>query len=185
MGLYPLDCNVDVAIARTAPAYQGRREIREVEALYLDSIRRAQRWVYIENQYLTSAAVGAALIERLREPDGPEIVVVNPGKCAGWLEETTMGVLRARLLRDIRAADVHGRFHIYAPTVPDIGESRLNVHAKLMIADGRFLRIGSANLNNRSMGLDSECDLAIEDQAIADRARSPVAAGAAARRALA
>jgi uncharacterized membrane protein YdjX (TVP38/TMEM64 family) len=74
-----------------------------------------------------------------------------------------MGVLRARLLRRIREADVHGRFRIYYPTVPDLGEARLNVHAKLMIVDGRFVRIGSANLNNRSMGLDSECDLALEE----------------------
>jgi len=155
--------NVAVAIARTAPAYQGRREVREVEALFVDSIRKARRWIYIENQYLTAACVGEALIERLQEPDGPEIVVLNPGKCAGWLEETTMGVLRARLLRKIRAADVHGRFQIYSPTVPDLGDARLNVHAKVMIADGRFLRIGSANLNNRSMGLDTECDLALED----------------------
>ena len=28
--------------------------------------------------------------------------------------------------------------------------------------DDRFLRVGSANLNNRSIGLDSECDLAFE-----------------------
>jgi hypothetical protein len=26
----------------------------------------------------------------------------------------------------------------------------------------RFLRVGSANLNNRSMGADTECDLAFE-----------------------
>jgi uncharacterized membrane protein YdjX (TVP38/TMEM64 family) len=31
-----------------------------------------------------------------------------------------------------------------------------------MIIDDRFVRIGSSNLNNRSMGLDTECDLAIE-----------------------
>jgi phospholipase D1/2 len=36
------------------------------------------------------------------------------------------------------------------------------VHAKLAIVDDRLLRIGSANLANRSMGLDSECDLGIE-----------------------
>jgi uncharacterized membrane protein YdjX (TVP38/TMEM64 family) len=35
------------------------------------------------------------------------------------------------------------------------------VHAKLMIADDRVLRIGSSNLSNRSMGLDSECDLCV------------------------
>ena len=30
-----------------------------------------------------------------------------------------------------------------------------------MVIDGTFLRIGSSNLNNRSMGLDSECDIAL------------------------
>jgi len=155
--------DVEVAIARTVPAGPEGAEAREVEALFVDSIRAARRWIYVENQYLTAARVGEALIERLGEPDGPEIVVVNPGRCAGWLEESTMGVLRARLLERIRAADVHGRFRIYYPTVPGLGEARLNVHAKLMIVDGRFVRIGSANLNNRSMGLDTECDLAIEE----------------------
>ena len=36
------------------------------------------------------------------------------------------------------------------------------IHSKVMVIDDRFLRIGSANINNRSMGADSECDLAIE-----------------------
>ena len=36
------------------------------------------------------------------------------------------------------------------------------MHAKLTIVDDRVLRIGSANLNNRSMGLDSECDVFID-----------------------
>jgi phospholipase D1/2 len=155
--------DVPVAISRTLAAYQEQQQVREVETLWVDSIRRARRWIYVENQYLTAACVGDAMLARLSEPDGPEIVVVNPGKCAGWLEESTMGVLRARLLRRLRAGDRYGRFHVYAPTVPDLGDARINVHAKLAIVDGRFVRVGSANLNNRSMGLDSECDLAIED----------------------
>ena len=36
------------------------------------------------------------------------------------------------------------------------------VHSKVMIVDDGFLRVGSANLNNRSMGADTECDLAFE-----------------------
>jgi phosphatidylserine/phosphatidylglycerophosphate/cardiolipin synthase-like enzyme len=36
------------------------------------------------------------------------------------------------------------------------------IHAKVMIVDDDFLRVGSGNLSNRSMGLDTECDLAIE-----------------------
>src|SRR3546814_16324610 len=39
-----------------------------------------------------------------------------------------------------------------------------------MIVDDRLLRIGSANLNNRSMGTDSECDLALEAANAEDRA---------------
>jgi uncharacterized membrane protein YdjX (TVP38/TMEM64 family) len=31
-----------------------------------------------------------------------------------------------------------------------------------MVVDDRLVRVGSANISNRSMGLDSECDLAIE-----------------------
>jgi len=38
----------------------------------------------------------------------------------------------------------------------------MSVHAKLLIVDDRFVRIGSANLSNRSMGFDTECDLALE-----------------------
>ena len=36
------------------------------------------------------------------------------------------------------------------------------IHSKVMVVDDRFLRVGSANINNRSMGADTECDLAIE-----------------------
>ena len=38
----------------------------------------------------------------------------------------------------------------------------MNVHAKLCIVDDELVRIGSANLCNRSMGLDAECDVTVE-----------------------
>src|SRR3954453_2968901 len=36
------------------------------------------------------------------------------------------------------------------------------IQAKVLVVDDRLLRVGSSNLNNRSMGFDSECDIAIE-----------------------
>ena len=36
------------------------------------------------------------------------------------------------------------------------------IHSKICIIDDTFARVGSANLTNRSLGLDTECDLAIE-----------------------
>jgi uncharacterized membrane protein YdjX (TVP38/TMEM64 family) len=104
--------------------------------------------------------MGDALAARLREPRGPEIVLVVPKVASGWLEERTMGVLRARLVRRLREADHHGRLAVVYPELP--GGGFVNVHSKVMIVDDGLLRIGSANLANRSMGLDSELDVAFE-----------------------
>jgi len=153
--------DVSVAIARTEAEYNNHPEVREVEHLYLDSIRAADRLIYVENQYLSSKAIGDALAARLEEENGPEIVLVLPEETSEWLEQVTMAVLRARLLRRLRAVDRFKRFHVCYPFVPG-GKVLLRIHAKLAIIDDKLVRIGSANLNNRSMGLDTECDLAIE-----------------------
>jgi len=71
-------------------------------------------------------------------------------------------VIRTRLIEDLRKVDSHRRFAVYYPAYPDATEQPINLHAKVMIVDDRLVRIGSSNLNNRSMGLDTECDLAIE-----------------------
>lgn len=152
--------DIPVAISRTYPSYRGRPGIREVEALYLDAIAAARRSIYIENQYFTSRRVGEALARRLEEKDGPEVVLVLPRSCDGWLEESTMGVLRERRLHALRAADRHGRLGVYYPVTG--GDTPVMVHSKAMIVDDRLLRIGSANLSNRSLGTDVECDLALE-----------------------
>lgn len=49
------------------------------------------------------------------------------------------------------------------------------VHAKVCVVGDRILRIGSSNRNNRSMGLDTECDLTIEAGAD-DRRQDEIAA---------
>jgi phosphatidylserine/phosphatidylglycerophosphate/cardiolipin synthase-like enzyme len=161
--------DVRVGIARTEPAHGERSEVREVEALYLTSIASARRWIYAENQYLTSEVVVAALADRLREPSGPEVVLVLPRRCPAWLEEASMGVLRTRAIRLLREADRHGRLRLYYPHIP--GDACLNVHAKVMVIDDHFARVGSSNLANRSLALDTECDLAVESEGRPDLAR--------------
>lgn len=162
--------DVDVGIARTRAAWREHVEIREVEALYRDTIAAAEHSIYIENQYLTSTEVCAALCERLSRERGPEILIVTPREQSGRLERATMGLLRVRRLQELRAADRHGRLRIVTPRVHG---ADVNVHAKIMIADDRLARVGSANLSNRSMRLDTECDLAIEAGAD-DRARAAI-----------
>ncbi len=159
-GLKPQFREVDVAISRTRGACDGQEPLREIEALFLDQISRARRFIYAENQYFASRKIGQAILDRLAEPDCPEFVIVNPESGRGWLDEATMGPARAHLLRAIGKTDKHGRFRIYSPV--SAGGSDIYVHAKIMIVDDELIRVGSANFNNRSMGLDSECDVTID-----------------------
>jgi uncharacterized membrane protein YdjX (TVP38/TMEM64 family) len=154
--------DAEVGIACTEPAVNGTAGNRTVERLYLETIARARRYIYLENQYFTSQSIGKALAARLAEPGGPEIVLVTRLLSHGWLEEMTMHVLRTKLIRDLKAADAEGRFHVYYPHVPGLAEGTcVDVHSKMMAADDEWLRVGSANLSNRSMGLDTECDAVV------------------------
>src|SRR5215210_570446 len=154
---------VDIAIARTEPRSAHGDEIREVERLFLDSIDAAERMIYIENQYLTSARVAHHLAARMRRKRRLEVVMVAPKQHGSWLEAHTMQQGRIQFMRTLREAGVTDRVRLVYPEVAD-GEhvADVMVHSKVMVIDNRLLRIGSAYINNRSMGADSECDLAIE-----------------------
>lgn len=158
--LIPTFRNIDVAIARTIPEYGGLPAVREIEALYLAAIASAQRTLYLESQYLASRTLAEALAARLREQDSPEIVLVLPRHADGWLEQKAMDGARRKLLHLLWKSDLHGRLGVYYPVTRG-GES-IYVHAKVVVVDDRLLRVGSSNLNNRSMGFDTECDLAVE-----------------------
>jgi phosphatidylserine/phosphatidylglycerophosphate/cardiolipin synthase-like enzyme len=150
----------DVAIARTEPAWRGQPEVNEVELLHLACIRAARRSIYFENQYFASPVICEALASRLAEDDGPEVVLVTTEHSASYFDRLTMDRTRADLLRRLRAADRHKRFRAYFPRTAK-GKAII-VHSKVAVIDNRILRIGSANLNNRSGGFDTECDSAIE-----------------------
>ncbi|HQV02926.1 MULTISPECIES: phospholipase D-like domain-containing protein [unclassified Novosphingobium] len=152
--------DVEVGIARTRSAWAGQDEVREIEALFVEHIRRAKRFIYAESQYFASRAVAEAIAEKLSEPDPPEIVLINPESADGWLEQTAMDAARVRLCHAIAQRDHKQRFRIYIPR--NAAGTAIYVHSKAMIVDDEIVRVGSANMNNRSMGLDSECDLFID-----------------------
>jgi len=160
----PIDVeDVETGISLTYSQYKDYPASRQIEQLHLDLIHRAERYIYIENQYLSSHLIADAIIERLQEADGPEVVLILTYDTGGWLEEGTLGLLRDRLLERLDEADLHGRLGIYYPYVEDESgqSSQVYVHAKLFIADDNTVEVGSANLSNRSMKVDSEVDLVI------------------------
>lgn len=152
--------DVEVGIARTRSQYGNNPEVREIEALFLEQIAGAKRFIYAENQYFASRKVAEAVALRLAEPDPPEIVLVMPEASHGWLEQSAMDGARIRLWRAVREKDHARRFSVWIPH--NAAGTPIYVHSKLTIVDDSVLRVGSANMNNRSMGLDSECDVFID-----------------------
>ena len=164
---------VRVGIARTQPAGNGTQEVREVERLFMDMIDVAERSIYIENQFMTSQAIAERLAQRLQRKTGLEAVLVAPNTPESWIETHTMRNGRIRFREILEKANIRDRVRIVYPEVAS-GDKTVDtmVHSKIMVVDDRWLRIGSANLNNRSMGADTECDLVIE--ATNDRQRRDI-----------
>ncbi len=171
-GVKPDFTDVPVAISRTMPALGDQVGVMESARLTRDALVAARRTVYIEAQYLSSFVIGRVIVQRLQDPDGPEIVVVMTHKARGWFEKLIMGFNRDRLVRRLKKADRYDRLRIYYPVVPGARKAcDVHVHAKLLIVDDRLVRVGSSNLNNRSIGLDTECELSVEAVTGKDQAR--------------
>ena len=156
-GLEPTFTDMRLGIARTIPKMDGVEPVHEIEAAWVDMIRAAKRWIYAESQYFASRKIAHAIAGRLSGEDPPEIVIVTPQAVSGWLEPLAMDTARAKLVQALRRIDRHGRLRIYHPQTA--GGTPIYVHAKVMAVDGRVLRVGSSNFNNRSMRLDTECDV--------------------------
>jgi phosphatidylserine/phosphatidylglycerophosphate/cardiolipin synthase-like enzyme len=152
-----------VGIGRTVPAWRRQRPAAEIRNLALASIAAARQTIYLENQYFTSPVVTEALARRLAEPDGPEIVLVTTGASPSWFDRLTMDHARGAMVWRLRAADIFGRFRAFFPKTS--AGSNIIVHSKTSIFDDTLVRIGSANLNNRSFGFDTELELAVECEA--------------------
>jgi phospholipase D1/2 len=134
-----------------------------VEQLYLAMIDSAERSIYIENQFLSSDAIAARLVARMQENPRLEVLMVGPRTHASWIEARAMRNGRLEFIKVFAVAGLLDRVRLLYPRVRSGNdEAAVMVHAKLMIVDDRYLRVGSANLNNRSMGADSECDLVVE-----------------------
>lgn len=151
---------VAAGISRTQAPYRDAPHLRENEALFLAMIAKAKTLIYLENQYMTSPIMAEALAARLEEPDGPQVVLVSTLHCPSWFDQMTMDRTRSAFLRRLEEANKHQRLHTFCP-VTKSGEIII-VHAKLAIIDDDLLRVGSTNLNSRSNGYDTECDLTLE-----------------------
>ena len=121
----------------------------------------------------------------MRAEPSLEAILVTTYEPGGWLEAETMGVGRQRFMAEFAEPSLASRIRFVAPlahcngdmddedcAVAPEGLLSIHVHAKVLVVDDTFLRVGSSNLNNRSMGFDTECDLGIEAATPRNAARS-------------
>jgi phosphatidylserine/phosphatidylglycerophosphate/cardiolipin synthase-like enzyme len=134
---------------------------------YLRAIRAAQRFIYLENQFLWSPEVVDALLDKVRNPPSPRfrIVILLPANANNGQDDT-----KGQLAVLVDADETHERF--LGVTIRSRSGGRddpLYVHAKVGIVDDRWLTVGSANLNSHSLLNDTEMNIVTDD---ADLART-------------
>jgi phosphatidylserine/phosphatidylglycerophosphate/cardiolipin synthase-like enzyme/uncharacterized membrane protein YdjX (TVP38/TMEM64 family) len=162
--------DVRVGIARTEPAFGGQQEVREVQNLFFDCIDRAETTIYLENQFLSSMDVARRIALKIRERPNLQVLAISSRSYDSWAVDQSLGSGRDRFLRLLRRACAD-RVRLLYPVVGNgKHKTETNIHSKVMIIDDLLLRVGSANLNNRSMAVDTECDLVIEAQTETERA---------------
>jgi phosphatidylserine/phosphatidylglycerophosphate/cardiolipin synthase-like enzyme len=134
---------------------------------YVRAIRRAQSFIYLENQFLWAPEIVDLLVEKLRHPPSSEfrVVILLPARANNGQDDTVgqLGVL---------AAADGGAGRLLATTIRSLTgqrDDRLYVHAKVGIVDDRWLTVGSANLNAHSLFNDTEMNVVTDD---ADLARA-------------
>lgn len=159
-----------VGIARTEIATAGAPGVNEVARLFEASINAADRFIYIENQFTSAADIARLLAQRMVDVPQLRVLIVTPKLHSSWFESQAMQSGRGGFIGQFVAAGVMDRVRFLYPSTRDGGrEAAVMVHSKVMIVDDRIFRVGSANLNNRSMGADTECDLAFEATSEAQR----------------
>ena len=143
-------------------------EYRILES-YVRAIARAERFIYLENQFLWSPEISRLLADKLRHPPCDEfrIVIVLPAKANNG-QDDTLGQLGVLAVAD------NGAGRLLAATLRSrTGErvDRLYVHAKVGIVDDRWLTVGSANLNAHSLLNDTEMNVVTDDPNLARATR--------------
>ncbi|HEY0682001.1 MAG TPA: phospholipase D-like domain-containing protein [Steroidobacter sp.] len=150
---------INVGVCRTLPAPPCTEPVREVEAFYLAAIGRTERSLYLENQYFTCTHIAEAIAKRCREAPALQGLLVGMERPKTAAELHTMGHGMQRFHRVLADSGVTERVPLVAALS---GGEGINLHSKLGLFDDRWLTVGSANLNRRSMGFDVECNLVLE-----------------------
>jgi phosphatidylserine/phosphatidylglycerophosphate/cardiolipin synthase-like enzyme len=157
----------ELSFSRTDPRAEGDT-VQEVQQIFTDAIAASEQLIYLETQYFSARAIRDALVSRMRMPDRPRltIVLIVNRKAEALKEEIAVGLRQTKNLQEIRrVAEETGHtlrayYSLCDGDAPD--REATYIHSKLVCVDDRFLSVGSANLTNRSMAVDTELHVSWE-----------------------
>jgi phosphatidylserine/phosphatidylglycerophosphate/cardiolipin synthase-like enzyme len=164
--------NTELQIVRTVPEriYKAvpNGDFRILES-YVRAMRAAERFIYLENQFLWSPEIASILADKLSDPPSPDfrLVVLLPAKPNNGSDDT-----RGVLGELVEADNDNG--HLVACTLYARAGSthdHVYVHAKIGIIDDTWLTLGSANLNEHSLFNDTEMNIVTHDAELASETR--------------
>jgi len=171
----PLDDGIEAQFVRTVPerlydpCRHGEWSILES---YLRALRAAERFVYIESQFLWSPEVCFVLAEKLRRPpsDDFRVIALLPAHPNNGTDDSR-GQVGLQINADKEEGEDTTRFLACTLYQPGPGGNPVYVHSKAAVIDDTWVTIGSANLNEHSLFNDTEANVIVRDPAFAREVR--------------
>lgn len=161
-GFAPQFENARIAIARTVPPMKGQKQVQEIKHMLLDEIAQAKSFIYMENQYVACMDIARALNRALRDNPDLRVLIVSCDHPQGIMEAKVMWAKRVIFRDTISQGGVADRVAMVNPISSENDITKpVHIHSKLTIIDDRYLHIGSANICDRSMGMDTEWDVSL------------------------
>lgn len=182
----PRSGGVQLQVTTTLPEPYWEHGIMES---WLNAIAQAEDYVYIEDQYFRAPLLNDALLARMKAKPALKLVVItkpvsewsDPG--CRWTYESAALFAKSFperfLFLQLRAFDTHAYVAMESEQNVPAGAQKaefvdMDLHAKLLVVDDKFMSVGSCNKNNRGMIYEGEMNVAILDAAWVGAARRRV-----------
>ena len=162
-------CSYALAVGNENYTKQISSFHRTLKSAYTKIIQNAEKYIYIEDQYMVNVDVAKELNSKIKvsSKDFKLILLIQ---CDAETPEMLIPARKRQVfiaalekgLSSVKKAQIY-KFTIDSNKVVGKGANAAIVHSKIMIADDEIAIIGSSNVNLRSFTYDSETSLVIFD----------------------
>jgi phosphatidylserine/phosphatidylglycerophosphate/cardiolipin synthase-like enzyme len=171
----PVPEGIEAQLVRTVPerVYEPCRDGEwSILESYLSALRAAERFIYLESQFLWSPEVIFVLAEKLRRPpsDDFRVIALLPAHPNNGADDSR-GQAGLLIDADEQTGKATARFLACTLYQPGPGGNPVYVHSKAAVIDDKWLTVGSANLNEHSLFNDTEANVVVRDPLLAREVR--------------